>query len=134
MKWNMLDATRFAGAQGLPDLSSLHWGISSLWATVHIDEVGFVMAGPGGEIVVNPDFLHHFVAELLWKTKLKGKLPLWMTENINLIVPSASNLYLRWGAELDLLKSKRSRLTLSGTCTTYGKFECTVSVTLSGSF
>jgi hypothetical protein len=47
--------------------------VSRETCNIHIDETGFDMTGPTGDIVVSPDFLRHTLVELLWKTKLKAR-------------------------------------------------------------
>ena len=117
----------------LPDLSSLHCGISDDTCNIHIDEMGFVMTGPNGDVVVDPDFLRHTLVELLWKTNLKGKIPLWALDRFSFVVPSSPNDYSRAGLSFDLLQSKPYKLTLTGSCTILGGFECSGSLTFSGS-
>ncbi len=71
----------------LPDLSSLHCAIADDTCNIHIDEMGFVMTGRNGDVVVDPDFLRHTLVELLWKTKLKGKIPLWALDRFSFVIP-----------------------------------------------
>jgi hypothetical protein len=33
-----------------------------------IDQIGFVIGGAPGEVIVDPDFAEHLVNELLWKS------------------------------------------------------------------
>lgn len=147
--WSDRFAARFEDSPDL-DLSSLHCAIAvdrrlrsdpsrrhhsfTARCNIHIDEVGFVMTGPEGEVGLDPDFLRHTLVELLLKSKLEGKLPSWARNHISLIVPSSPNRYSRWGLGVDILPSKAFKLTLSGSCTTYGKFECSGILSLSGNF
>ncbi len=117
----------------LPDLSSLHCAIADDVCNIHIDEMGFVMTGPSGDVVVDPDFLRHTIVELLWKTNLKGKIPIWALDRFSFTIPSSRNDFSRAGVSFDLVQSKTYKLTLAGSCTIHGEFECSGNLSFSGS-
>lgn len=116
----------------LPDLSSLHCAVSDKLCNIHIDEMGFVMEGMNGEVVVNPDFLRHFLVELLWKTKMKGKIPDWVVDHVSWIVPSSPNQYSRIGISFDLVQSENVKLALTGSCGLEGGFNWSGTLNLTG--
>jgi len=135
-------SANFGDNINLPDLSSLHCAVAEdtsatptrTICNIHIDEMGFVMTGPDNEVVVDPDFLRHTLVELLWKTKLKGELPSWAIDRVNLIVPSSPNRYAKVGISFDLAKSKQYKLAISGSCglAGVGGFECSGTMNLTG--
>jgi hypothetical protein len=133
-------SANFGDNLDLPDLSSLHctvWDqkwqkVTHTKCNIHIDDMGFVMAGPDGEPVVNPDFLRHLIVEMGWKIKLGSKLPHWAADRINLIIPSSLNEYSRVGISFNLAKSKQYSLQVSGSCGIFGKFDCSGVINLTG--
>ena len=108
----------------LPDLSSLHCAVSIHRCNVHIDEMGFVMANAAGEVMLSPDLFRHVVVELLWKTKLRRKIPDWAVDRINLIVPSAPNRFSKVGISYDMAKSEKAKISITGACGWKGGFNC----------
>jgi hypothetical protein len=132
-QWNSRFSANFGDSMQLPDLSSLHCGISKETCNIHIDEMGFVMTGPTGDIVVSPDFLRHTLVELLWKTKLNGKIPLWALDRFSFVIPSSPNNFSRAGLSFDVVQSKTYKLTLTGTCSILGGIECSGTLSFSGS-
>jgi hypothetical protein len=116
----------------LPDLSSLHCAITDKYINVHIDQMGFVMETSENNIVVNPDFLRHLLVELGWKTMLRGKIPDWVIDQINPIIPSSPNQYSRVGLSIDLMKRETVKLSVSGSCGLVGQFDCSGTLTLTG--
>lgn len=76
-KWNIGSSARFGDDPSKSlDLSSLHFAVAPDRCNVHIDQTGFILIGPTGELVVDPDFAQHLVNELLWKTKGTNLFPL----------------------------------------------------------
>lgn len=130
--WNRHTSAGFGDAMDLPDLSSVHCAIADDICNIHIDQMGFVMNGVNGELVVNPDFLRHLIVELLWKTEARKNLPGWVVDHVNFILPSSYNDYSRIGLSLDAQMTKNAKISLSGTCTLYGAFECSANVSISG--
>jgi hypothetical protein len=130
---------RFSGNFGddtnLPDFSSLHCGVADDVCNIHIDDMGFVITGPNGEVIVDPDFFRHLVVELLWKTNLRGRIPDWAVDRVNFIIPSSPNNYSKLGVSFDVAKSKQYRLTVSGSCglAAVSGFECSGTINLTGS-
>jgi len=116
----------------MPDLSSLHCAVLDDFCTVHIDEMGFVMEAGNGNLVVNPDFLRHTLIELVWKAKLKGKIPDWAVEHVNLIIPSSYNKFSRVGVSFDLVRSEKVKFSITGSCGAASGFNCSGTVNLTG--
>src|SRR5690606_8113836 len=141
-RMNATFSGNFGDDINLPDFSSLHVAVSEdtkstparTLCNVHIDQTGFVMSGPNKSLVVNPDFLRHLVVELLWKTKLKGKLPDWAVDRINLVLPSSHNAFSKVGISFDTLKSEKYTLSITGACGLAGTggFECVGTFNLTG--
>lgn len=125
-------SAHFGDNPTLPDLSSLHCAVTRVICNIHIDEMGFVMESADGEIAVNPDFLRHTIVELLWKTNLRGKLPDWAVDHVNLIIPSSPNKYSRVGVSFDLVQSDKVKLAVTGTCGLAGGFNCSGTLNLTG--
>ncbi len=123
----------FDPAQGTVDLSALHCGVSNLGCNIHIDAIGFVMEDAFGNVVLTPNALRHTLDELVWKTNLKGKLPLWMLNNVTLIPPSSPLDFSRMGVSADFIKSKGFRVKMTGSCSVRGPFECSGTFSISGS-
>src|SRR5262249_25425567 len=68
----------FLNPVSMPDIRSLHCEVTDDWCNIHIDQVGFTLEGPDGNITLSPDFLAHILDELVLKTKLKRALPEWV--------------------------------------------------------
>jgi hypothetical protein len=126
-------SAHFGDNPTMPDLSSLHCAVTDGSCNVHIDEMGFVMETPSGGLAVDPDFLRHTLIELIWKTKLKGKIPDWAVERVNFIVPSSYNNYSRVGISFDLARSETVKLSVNGSCGVLGGFNCSGTLNLTGS-
>jgi hypothetical protein len=113
------------------DITSLHFAVSRERVNVHIDETGFVFEAADGALTVGPNFAHHAVNELVWKTMLP--ISPWMAEHIDLILPnSANDFLLRFGMSVDLLQRKNLRVTVTGTCGACGTWDITGTLTVSG--
>jgi hypothetical protein len=136
------NARRFSGAftggfpepATMPDLSSLHCAVSFHGCNIHVDETGFVLADEQGNIVVDPDLVQHIFNELLFKTYGKYILPEGIVKRVNLVLPSTANDFNRIGVSVDAYKSKKFRISVSGTCSVFGPHECSGIITLSGRF
>ena len=93
-----------------------------------------MIIGPMGDLVVDPDFAQHLVNELLWKSKGTNLFPDWLVDRVSIILPSSSNEYSRIGVTGDLLRQKNYRVTVTGSCSIRGDFECAATVGISGEF
>jgi hypothetical protein len=127
-------SARFGDNMNLPDLSALHCGVSKYGCNIHIDEMGFVMEDAYGNVIVDPDFLRHALVELVWKTNLKGTLPLWALDRVSFDIMSSPQDFSRAGVSIDLIQSDRYKLTLRGSCGVSDDFEASGTLTFSGRF
>lgn len=93
--WDKSFANRFGSAGSIErrrDITSIHAAIMDDICNVHIDEIGFVMRGIGGEGGMTPDFGQHLVDELLWKTFLSPVLG-DLGEHVTFDLPSSRSGY-----------------------------------------
>jgi|SRR5437588_8781462 hypothetical protein len=118
----------------IDDHSSIHAAVSADYCNVHIDEMGFVMTGLDGQIVVDPDFAQHLVTELMFRTKLDHKLPNWLIDRLSLALPNSTNEYSRVGLSFDLVQKKDFHVRVSGSCSILGDTECSTTLSVSGKF
>jgi hypothetical protein len=134
-KWNVSDSARFGDDPSKSlDLSSLHFAVAPDRCNVHIDETGFVIIGPTGELVVDPDFAQHLVNELFWKSKGTNLLPGWLVDRISIMLPNSNNEFSRIGITADLLRQKSYKVSVTGSCSIRGDFECAATIGISGEF
>jgi hypothetical protein len=134
-KWNMGSSARF-GSDPINslDLSSLHFAVAPDRCNIHIDQTGFVILGPSGELVVDPDFAQHLVNELLWKSYATKVFPDWLVDRVSIILPTTNNDFSRVGITADLMRETNYSVTVAGTCSIRGGFECAATIGLSGRF
>jgi hypothetical protein len=134
-KWNAASSSRFGDdpTRSL-DLTSLHFAVAPGRVNIHIDQTGFVLVGPTGELVVDPDFEQHIVNELLWKSKATRILPENVVDRISIMLPSSQNDFARLGISGDALRLKNYKVTVTGSCSIRGGFECSATVGVSGNF
>lgn len=121
---------RFGDNQNLPDLTSVHCAVAKRLCNVHIDQMGFMVRDARGNVIVDPDALRHIFVELLWKTNLQGKLPFWMLDHVNFVIPSSPNEYKRLGISLDVAQFGPVTIALNGTCSVHGEMEAAGTLTL----
>ncbi|MGY3590387.1 hypothetical protein ACVIGB_010031 [Bradyrhizobium sp. USDA 4341] len=112
------------------DITSLHFAVAPDRVNVHIDETGFVFEGADGALTVGPNFGHHAVNELFWKSN--PNLPRWAIDHIDLILPNSANDFSRFGISVDLYQRKDLRVTVTGSCGIFGGFECSGTLSVSG--
>jgi hypothetical protein len=134
-KWNVGSSARFGDDPSTAlDLSSLHFAVAPDRCNVHIDQTGFVIVGPMGEVVVDPDFAQHLVNELLWKSKATHILPAWLVARSSIMLPSSANEFSRFGVTTDLVRQKNFRVSVTGSCSIRGGFECSATIGIGGKF
>jgi hypothetical protein len=131
-KWMDGFSSKFGDSPILADFSSLHCAVAEDICGIHIDEQGFVMMGPDGAVMVGPDFLRHTLVELLWRTELEGKIPVSALDRFQFIIPSSPNDFSRLGLSFDALQTKTYKLTVMGSCTIIGGWECSGTMTFRG--
>jgi hypothetical protein len=129
-QWSDAYSAQFGKDPQPQDITSLHFAVAPDQVNVHIDETGFVFEGVDGALTVGPNFAHHAVNELVWKTKLG--LPRWAAEHIDLMLPNSANDFSRFGISIDLYQRKDLRVTVTGSCGIFGGFECSGTLSVSG--
>lgn len=90
------------------DVSALHIAVADFpelkqgRCNIHIDEMTVTLAGIGEDVRISPTVISHFVNELLFKTKLQGKLPDWIIDafDISLLNPNEGFLSAGIGATI----------------------------------
>jgi len=128
--WSAGYASQFGKDPEPLDISALHFAVAPDRVNVHIDETGFVFLDADRDLVVGPNAGHHIVNELLWKTLLR--LPDWMAERIDIVMPNSANDFSRGGVSVDVRRWKTYRVTVTGTCSIRGGFDCSATVSVSG--
>jgi hypothetical protein len=129
-EWNDAYSSQFGKDPKPLDITSLHFAVAPDRVNIHIDETGFVFEGIGLELAVGPNFGHHIVNELVWKTLLP--LPSWLAERMDIIAPNSTNDFSRFGLSIDLVQRKNLRVTATGTCGFHGGFDCSATLSISG--
>jgi hypothetical protein len=97
-------SSRLSNDALLPDITSLHCAIAANVCNIHVDQMGFVIEGEDGEIIVDPDAFEHIFNELWWKTNAKEAAPGWMGgafDRLSWIYPNSRNHYARMGPRID---------------------------------
>jgi hypothetical protein len=134
-KWNAGSSARFGeNPSDSLDMSSLHFAVAPDRCNIHIDQIGFVIGATAGEVTVDPDFAQHLVNELLWKSLATKVFPDSLVDRVSIMLPSSANEYSRAGITADLSRQENYRVTLTGSCSTRGDFECSATVGVSGKF
>lgn len=90
------------------DVSALHFAIAEFpklnqtRCNIHIDNLTVTIGGIGNDVQISPTVITHFVNELLFKTKLQGKLPDWIIDafDISLLNPMDGFLNAGIGATI----------------------------------
>jgi hypothetical protein len=129
-KWDRRFSANFNDST--EDHSSIHCAIAPDICNIHIDEMGFVMTGPDGDVIVDPDFAQHLVNELWIKSKLEKKLPTWLIDRFSIDLPNSTNDYSRIGVSFDLAKQKNYRVRWTSSCSVLGNADCSTTFSFSG--
>nr|WP_233285847.1 hypothetical protein [Bradyrhizobium brasilense] len=129
-QWSDDYSAQFGKDPAPQDITSLHFAVAPDRVNVHIDETGFVFEGADGALTVGPNFGHHAVNELFWKSN--PHLPRWAIDHIDLILPNSANDFSRFGVSVDLYQRKDLRVTVTGSCGIFGGFECSGTLSVSG--
>jgi len=129
-QWSDAYSSQFGKDPQPQDITSLHFAVAPDRVNVHIDETGFVFEGVDGALTVGPNFVHHAGNELFWKSN--KHIPQWAAEHIDLILPNSANDFSRVGISVDMYQRKDLRVTVTGSCGIFGGFECSGTVSISG--
>jgi hypothetical protein len=85
------------------DITSVHVALAPEVCNIHIDDVGFVLRGPRGQVFMSPDFLEHLINELLFKDKGRKIIGDWAADHLSIILPySRNNFHPGASLRLDL--------------------------------
>jgi hypothetical protein len=129
-QWSDAYSAQFGKDPQPLDITSLHFAVAGDRVNVHIDETGFVFEGADGALTVGPNFAHHAVNELFWKSN--RHLPRWAAEHIDLILPNSANDFSRVGVSVDMYRREDLRVTVTASCGIFGGFECSGTMSISG--
>ncbi len=94
------------------DISALHLAIANfpkinqIRCNVHIDNLTVTLAGIGDAVGLSPSFISHLVNELLFKTKLQGKLPNWVLDAFDISLLDPTHGFLNAGIGATIINRK----------------------------
>lgn len=100
------------------DISALHLAIAKfpkinqVRCNVHIDNLTVTLAGVGDALGLSPSFISHLVNELLFKTKLQGKLPNWVLDAFDISLLDPTHGFLNAGIGATIINRKNFKWTL----------------------
>ncbi len=100
------------------DISALHLAIANfpkinqIRCNVHIDNLTVTMAGIGDAVGLSPSFISHLVNELLFKTKLQGKLPNWVLDAFDISLLDPTHGFLNAGIGATIINRKNFKWSL----------------------
>lgn len=94
------------------DISALHLAVANfpkinqVRCNVHIDNLTVTLAGIGDTVGLSPSFISHLVNELLFKTKLQGKLPNWILDAFDISLLDPTHGFLNAGIGATIINRK----------------------------
>lgn len=100
------------------DISALHFAVAKFpkinqtRCNVHIDNLTVTLAGIGDAVGMSPSFISHLVNELLFKTKLQGKLPKWVLDAFDISLLDPTHGFLNAGIGATIINRKNFKWTL----------------------
>lgn len=101
------------------DVSSLHVAIAEFAAlkqtrcNIHIDNLTVTLGGLGNNVGISPSVINHFVNELLFKTKLQGKLPDWIIDAFDISLLNPDEGFLRAGIGATIINNPHLKWTIN---------------------
>jgi hypothetical protein len=101
------------------DVSSLHVAVAEFAAlnqtrcNIHIDNLTVTLGGIGNDVGISPSVINHFVNELLFKTKLQGKLPDWIIDTFDISLLNPDEGFLRMGIGATIINKPNFRWTIN---------------------
>ena len=113
------------------DITSLHFAVAGDRVNVHLDETGFVFEGADGALTVGPNF-GHYAPAMSCSGRPACLCRAGAAEHIDLILPNSANDFSRVGISVDMYRTKDLRVTATGSCGIFGGFECSGTVSVSG--
>jgi hypothetical protein len=103
------------------DISALHLSVAKFpkldqdRCNVHIDKLTVTLGGIGDDVQISPSVLSHFVNELLFKTKLQGKLPDWILDTFDFSLLNPDEGFLNAGVVANIINKPHFKWTLNFT-------------------
>lgn len=100
------------------DISALHLAVANfpkinqVRCNIHIDNLTVTLAGIGDAVGLSPSFISHLVNELLFKTKLKGKLPNWILDAFDISLLDPTQGFLNAGIGATIINRKNFKWTI----------------------
>lgn len=101
------------------DVSSLHIAVAEFPAlkqtrcNIHIDNLTVTLGGIGNDVGISPTVIGHFVNELLFKTKLQGKLPDWVIDAFDISLLDPNEGFLRAGIGATIINKPNFKWTIN---------------------
>lgn len=100
------------------DISALHIAVAEFIkydvtrCNIHIDNLTVTLGGIGDDVGISPTVISHFVNELLFKTKLQGKLPDWVIDAFDISLLNPNDGFLSAGIGLTLINKPNLKWTI----------------------
>jgi hypothetical protein len=79
---------------------------------VHIDNLTVTLGGIGEDVQISPSVISHFINELLFKTKLQGKLPDWILDTFDFSLLNPDEGFLNAGVVAHIINKPNFKWTL----------------------
>lgn len=101
------------------DVSSLHFAVAEFNAlkqtrcNIHIDNLTVTLGGLGNDVTISPTAIGHIVNELLFKTKLQGKLPDWIIDAFDISLLDPNEGFLRAGIGATIVNKPNFKWTIN---------------------
>lgn len=101
------------------DVSSLHIAVAEFSplkqtrCNIHIDQLTVTLGGLSDDVGISPTVIGHFVNELLFKTKLQGKLPDWIIDAFDITLLNPYEGFLNAGIRATIINKPNFKWTIS---------------------
>lgn len=101
------------------DISALHLAVAYFSAldqvrcNAHIDKLTVTLGGLGDDVQISPSVISHFVNELLFKTKLQGKLPDWILDTFDFSLLNPDEGFLNAGVVANIINKPHFKWTIN---------------------
>ncbi len=100
------------------DISALHFAIAQfstlghVRCNIHIDQMTVTLGGLGDDVLISPSVISHFVNELIFKTKLQGKLPDWILDAFDFDILNPHDGFLNAGIVATIVNKPNFKWTI----------------------
>jgi hypothetical protein len=101
------------------DISALHLAVAQfstlghVRCNAHIDKLTVTLGGLGDDVQISPSVISHFVNELLFKTKLQGKLPDWILDTFDFSLLNPDEGFLNAGVVAHIINKPNFKWTIN---------------------